>query len=302
MGEMLYLVTGGNGMVGTYFEGGIRTDIEGPEYLDVRDPRAVDRAIRRSWPDAVLHLAAETDVDRCEREQDGAYQTNAIGTLNVAQACAKASVKMLYVSTAGVFDGTKTSPYTENDLPNPGNVYGRTKLAGELFVRDLVKNHPIVRTGWMFGGFEKDKKFVSYIVNQLLEGRDEIRAVSDCVGSPTYSKDLAAGILRLLDEDRSGLIHLSNRGIATRYDMAKAIVRVLRPEVPVVAVSSEEFRHLLAPRVASEVLNCRLEFMRPWDDALTEYVTEWKQRVDGVSGKRVDARYQVADLSPAGGS
>src|SRR5947207_2813050 len=128
--------------------------------LDVRDAAAVAGALTSRSFDAVCHLAALTDVDFCEREPMEAYHTNTIGTENVSLACREHGVRLLYVSTIAVFDGTKPEPYNEYDVPHPGNVYARAKYQGEVVVTRLVPEHYIIRAGWMFGGGPLDKNLV----------------------------------------------------------------------------------------------------------------------------------------------
>lgn len=279
------LVTGAGGMVGSYVPGTfnewdlILTDIApGWTHLDVRDPIAVNRAVADVTPDVVLHLAAATDVDRCEQETDWAHHTNAIGTQNVALACQSTDTLLIYISTAGVFWGDKPDPYIEFDQPNPANVYGLSKLAGEEIVTSLLRRFFIVRAGWMVGGGEKDKKFVGKIARLITEGRREVRAVHDKVGSPTYAKDLVRGIRTLLETSYYGLYHMVNKGTVSRYDVALVIREALRrPEVSILPVSSAVFP-LPAPRARSEAMrNLKLDLlglnvMRPWDEAVHEYV------------------------------
>jgi dTDP-4-dehydrorhamnose reductase len=285
MGRKKLLVTGAGGMVGSYVpqvfkdQQLILTDItQGWRYLDVRDPKAVMETVTELRPDAVLHLAAATDVDRCEQEPDWAHHSNAIGTQNVALACQKTDTLLIYISTAGVFWGDKPEPYIEFDRPNPANVYGVSKLAGEDIVTSLLRRFFIVRAGWMVGGGEKDKKFVGKIARLITEGRSEVRAVHDKVGSPTYAKDLVRGIRSLIETGYYGLYHMVNKGTVSRYDVALVIREALRrPEVSILPVSSAVFP-LPAPRARSEAMrNLKLDLlglnlMRPWDEAVHEYV------------------------------
>lgn len=279
------LVTGVGGMVGGYVSEVFRDDellltdiVDGFVQLDVCDTTAVMRVVADAKPDVVLHLAAATDVDRCEQEPDLAYHTNAIGTQNVALACQAHEAILVYISTAGVFWGDKSEPYIEFDNPNPANIYGRSKLAGEQIVSTLLRRYYIVRAGWMIGGGKKDKKFVGKIARLILEGRNPVRVVSDKLGSPTYGKDLLTGIRNLLTTDYFGLYHMVNRGFCSRYDIALTLRELLqRPGVEIAPVSSAYFP-LPAPRARSEAMrNLKLELlgldsMRPWQDALREYV------------------------------
>lgn len=279
------LVTGAGGMVGSYAKE-IFTDheliltdiVDGLPRLDVCDPVEVKGAVAELKPAVVLHLAAATDVDRCEQEPDGAYRSNAIGTQNVALACQAAGIPLVYVSTAGVFGGDKPEPYIEFDAPRPVNVYGLSKLAGEQIVAALLQQYYIVRAGWMIGGGPRDKKFVGKIARLIVEGRGPLRVVDDKLGSPTYARDFLAGIQRLLPTGQYGLYHLANKGCGTRYEVALKVRALLgRPEVEIVPVSSAQFP-LPAPRARSEAMrNLKLELLgihaRTWEDALQEYVS-----------------------------
>src|SRR6185312_11274821 len=226
-GKMIF-VTGAAGMVGSYLAQVFPkselflTDMtaqEGMEQLDTRDREAVMEAIGRVKPATVLHLAAETDVDRCEREPDHAYRSNSISTLNVALACAEHNAAILYISTAGVFDGTKSSPYTEFDPPSPITVYGKAKYEGEQFVQEICPRWYILRAGWMFGGGARDKKFVGKIAARCLANDGEIRCVDDKFGSPTFAKDLLDTAKLLIDHRLYGLYHGVNRGWCSRYEV-----------------------------------------------------------------------------------
>lgn len=279
------LVTGAGGMVGSYvrqvfgdWELSFTDIVEGFTSLNVREPLAIRQAISETRPDVVLHLAAATDVDGCEQFPDEAYHTNAIGTQNVALACRSNDVTLVYVSTAGVFDGEKPEAYIEFDPPNPVNVYGRSKLAGEQIVVSTLNRYYIVRAGWMIGGGQRDKKFVGKIARLIHEGRKELSVVHDKVGSPTYAKDLLGGIRSLIGTGYYGLYHMVNGGVGSRYEVALFLREVLRrPEVKILPVSSAHFP-LPAPRARSEAMrNLKIELlglhkMRPWEEALKEYV------------------------------
>jgi len=227
----------------------------------------------------VLHLAAATDVDLCEQEPDLAFRTNAIGTQNVALAARDVGAILVYVSTAGVFGGEKATPYTEFDEPAPANVYGRSKLAGERIVQTLLDRFYIARAGWMVGGGPKDKKFVGKLLQIMESGETRLRAVDDKFGTPTFARDLATGILGLLETSHFGLYHLVNGGGAcSRYDVAVALRTMLgRDDVTVEPVSSAYFP-LPAPRARSEAMvNYKLQLLgldrqRHWRDALEAYV------------------------------
>ncbi len=251
-----------------------------PSVLDVRDRSAVREVFDATRPDVVLHLAAATDVDRCEGEPDWAYEHNASGTENVALACHECDATLVYVSTAAVFGGDKLDPYVEHDETGPLSAYARSKLAGERIVRSMLERYYIVRAGWMLGGGARDKKFVGKLAHMMSDGQTEIKAVDDKLGSPTYAKDFLAGIKAILPTKHYGIFHMVNEGRCSRYDVAQAIKRGLgRSDVTIEPVSSDHFP-LPAPRGRSEALrNLKLELtgfhkMRPWEEAVEEYLIQ----------------------------
>lgn len=295
---MKVLMTGANGMLGSalsrilkdkgndVYATDIDTSGQNIEYMDVRDFNRVRTCNKEIQPNIVVHLAAETDVDKCEMDPDHAYLTNTIGTQNVALVCQNTDTLMVYISTIGVFDGNRLEPYTEFDEPNPINVYGRSKLEGEKIVQNLLRKYFIVRAGWMIGGGPgKDKKFVAKIIKQLNQ-TNRLRAVTDKFGSLTYTKDFSNCLMELIKTKYYGLYHCTNKGVASRYDIAKEIVKLLeRTDVTIEPVSSAHFP-LPAPRARSEAArNYKLDLlgmniMRPWQEALKDYVeTFWKSMI-----------------------
>lgn len=280
----MILVTGANGMVGSYVkevfadEELVLTDI--PE-MDVCDKELVFSLIKKHQPQLVLHLAAETDVDRCEKEIDHAFRTNTVGVQNVALACQFYRAEMVYISTGGVFNGKPSKLHTEFDVPDPINVYSKAKYQGEEIVRQLLNKYYIFRAGWMIGGGpNKDKKFVGKII-ELCKTRKELKAVDDKYGSPTFARDFVRGIKKIIKTGNYGLYHLVNTGICSRFEIALEIVKSLGVAVDVKPVSSDHFP-LPAPRAASEAMrNYKLDLlginpMPGWKEALAEYVKEWQ--------------------------
>lgn len=231
-------------------------------------------AVKKFTPTVIIHLAALTDVDRCEREPELADQINAMGTYHMALAAKEVGAKLVYISTAGVFDGTKKDPYTERDIPNPQNAYGRSKYRGEVFVQEVLEDYLIARVCWMFGGGPvRDKKFIAKVIAQL--DHKEIHAVDDQFGSPTFGKDLVAAIKTLILKDERGIVHLANKGVCSRFEYAKEIVKVAGGHADVIPVPASFFK-LDAIRTANEGLASRLNLTRPWQEAVREYITtEW---------------------------
>lgn len=280
----MILVTGADGMVGSYVkevfadEEMALTDL--PE-MDVTKKDYVFNLFEQYKPSLVLHLAAETNVDKCETELDHAYLTNALGVQNVALACQKYQAEMVYISTGGVFNGQPNQVHTEFDPPAPVNIYSKAKYEGEKIVAELLNKYYIFRAGWMIGGGPKvDKKFVGKII-ELCQQRTELEAVNDKYGSPTFARDFVKGIKKVVSTGNYGLYHLVNSGVCTRYDIAIEIVKLLGKDIQVKPVGSDRFP-LPAPRAASEAMkNYKLDLlglnpMPDWKDSLAEYVKEWK--------------------------
>lgn len=249
--------------------------------LDVRDSERLIETFAQLQPDLVLHLAAETDLEFCEANQQTAIDTNATATKHIAELCHDYGATLVYISTAGVFGGEKEGMYTEADPPTPIMVYGQTKFDGENHVREVNGAYYIVRAGWMVGGGPaKDHKFVSKILEQIGQGQKVLHAVDDRFGTPTYTHDFANNLFRLLDTEAYGTYHMVCGGSGTRYDVAKEIVAICaRDDLQVEAVDSEFFAaQYFAPRPRSEMLfNANLEqlginLMRPWQTALREYI------------------------------
>jgi len=292
------LVTGAAGMLGSALcpelarrgHKIVATDLtqsdEGIKRLDVRNFSKVSEYVTDINPKLVIHLAAETDVDRCEVEPDHAFLTNTIGTQNVVLTCQKKDIELVYISTIGVFYGDKPEPYTEFDEPNPINVYGKSKLEGEKIVQNLLKKYYIIRAGWMIGGGPKrDKKFVGKII-KLLSETNKLQAVDDKIGSPTYTVDFCKTLGSLIDTGYFGLYHCTNSGYCSRFEVAQKIVAFLgKLDVTVEPVNSAHFP-LPAMRARSEMSrNYKLELigmpkLRHWEEALKEYIqTCWKEVV-----------------------
>ncbi len=281
--ENRMLVTGANGMVGHYVENIFKdmdlvlTDINHCNVtLDVTNPKEVQEAFLSFKPNVVLHLAAATDVDRCERDQDYAFHINIDGTRLVAEACKKHHATLIYVSTGAIFDGLSEKPYSEDDLPNPVTAYGKSKWEGEKCVSQLLDKYFIVRAGWMMGGGKKDKKFVGKIAQKILNGEKHFKIVNDKYGSPTYAKDLVLTIRHILNREPYGIYHAVNGFGCTRYDVALEMKSILKAhDVEIEPVGSDEFQ-LDANRAKSEeLLNQKLMSrgaMRPWKEALRDYL------------------------------
>jgi len=289
---MKILVTGAAGMLGSTLVPILRkkghrvypTDIDlsdkGMKLLDVREIKQVENWVKKVSPNLIMHLAAETDLEKCEDDPNHAYLTNTVGVQNVALLCEHKKIPLVYIGTAGVFDGKKKGFYNEFDVPNPINIYGKSKLAGERIIEKLLTKYYIVRAGWMMGGGKKDKKFVAKIMKQINEGAKKIHAVTDKLGTPTYTVDFSKCISRLILTEYYGLYHIVCSGEGTRYDVAKEILKILdRKDIKLIPVTSRFFSKTYpAPRPRSEMMeNLMLELrgmntMRSWKEGLKEYL------------------------------
>lgn len=276
------LVTGARGMLGTEVCSALspRHDVRGVDIddFDVTDPDGVHAALAAHRPEAVIHCAAWTDVVGCERDRERTFEQNERGTRHVAEAAAEVGACVIYLSTDYVFDGEKGGPYTELDAPNPINVYGASKLAGEEAVRAVAPNNYIIRSAWLFGA--AGTNFVAAILRAATE-RDEIKVVGDQFGSPTYTKDLARamGDLVLTGRLPPGTHHLVNSGVCSWAELAAEALSAAGSETRVRAITSDEWPSP-ARRPAYSALRSqwmelhKLPPLRHWREAVRSYVRE----------------------------
>jgi dTDP-4-dehydrorhamnose reductase len=281
---MTILVTGGGGTVGRYFSQLADTfaepvEVLGRQELDVTDLRAVQARLQadHTW---IVNLAAATDLDRAEQDPIWAYRLNAVGAENLALVAKKRGVRMVQVSTVGIFCGDgKEGPFSELDEPAPVNVYAATKLAGERAVQRILPEAAILRTAWVMGGGKEDKKFVGKVRDKLL-ANEPVKAVGDIVGSPTYARDLVEMIRTVIAAQAFGLFHTTNAGAASRHDLVVEMKKILGSTSALESVGAGAFP-LPAPRPKSEVsrslaLPARgLPELRSWQDALADYLASW---------------------------
>lgn len=250
-------------------------------YMDVRDIEEVKGVCERVNPDVIIHLAALTDMEFCQSNPESAYDTNFIGTVNMVRMARKYNAHLIYISSAGIFNGEKTY-YNEDDIAEPLNNYAKSKYAGELVVK-TYPNSTIIRAGWMMGGGpDKDKKFVNKIIKQIKKGKKEILAVKDKLGTPTYTYDLAKVILFVIDKEIYGNYNASCKGGCSRYDVAKEIVKDLGLKIKVKVVPSDYFKkEYFAERPMSEKLSTKKireiypESVRDWKKCLKEYLKKF---------------------------
>ncbi len=257
------------------------------EEIDIQKEEDTVFKIEKLRPEIMVHIAAYTDVDGCELNEEKAFAVNAEGTKHVALTASRCQAKMIYLSTDYVFDGNKREPYLESDSPHPLNVYGRSKWKGEQYVQELVKDPLIVRTQWLFGRYGKN--FVTSILRQAGE-KKVLSIVNDQIGSPTYTVDLAKAISALIQFDASGIFHVANSDLCTWYTFGQAILKLSgMDKVRAIPISSKELGRP-AIRPSYSVLNCqKLKkktglTLRPWSEALKEYLSTYRPSMGRLGG------------------
>lgn len=243
--------------------------------FDILDEADIRYRVAEIKPEWVVHCAAYTNVDGCEKEPDKAYALNVEGSRNVAKACWGADARMLYVSTDYVYDGRKEEPYVETDPVNPLNAYGESKLGGEREAQAVLPRALVVRTSWLFG--LNGPNFVEAILGQVGK-KDELDVVADQVGSPTYTPDLADALVRLIEAGASGIVHVSNGGKCSWHEYAKRILGLAGVGgIKVNPITTAKLGRPAVRPAFSVLSNARYEELtghrlRGWDEALAEYI------------------------------
>lgn len=255
-------------------------------YLDFRDPEAYKKDVTEFKPDYLFHLGAYTDLEFCENNADDTYNTNTLAVENAVYIANKLDIPLLYISTAGIFDGKKEL-YDDWDLPNPLGVYARSKYMGERFVVENARRFLVCRAGWMMGsGPAKDKKFIQKLMKQLKEGKKELFIVDDKDGTPTYTHDFAENVKLLLEKEYWGLYNMVCGGQTSRYEVAEELLNILKIEnkVKLTAVHSDYFKDVYfadrppCERLVNRKLTIRnINIMRDWKIALREYIENYYQ-------------------------
>ena len=253
-------------------------------FLDFRDFDSYKKDVMDFKPDYLFHLGAYTDLEFCEENADDTYLTNTLAVENAVYLANELDIPMLYISTAGIFDGGKEL-YDDWDQPNPLGVYARSKYMGERFVAENAKRFLICRAGWMMGGgAQKDKKFINKLIKQLVEGKRELFIVNDKDGTPTFTVDFAKNVKLLLEKEYWGLYNLVCKGQTSRYEVAEELIRLLKldSKVTLTEVTSEYFAKVYyaqrppSERLVNKKLDLRkLNIMRDWKIALKEYLESY---------------------------
>lgn len=278
---MKILILGHKGMLGSdlllrlfAFHDVTGKDIED---FDIASQGVCEEVIAETEPDIVINAAAYTNVDGCESDSNACFSVNAEGVKNIALACRQKRIKIVHFSTDYVFDGTRKTPYQEDDKCTPLNVYGKSKLAGEQYLKQFSDNFLLIRSAWLYG--KNGKNFVKTIIEKA---RTEklLKIVDDQVGSPTFTWDLAAAVQLLIEGQHTGIFHITNRGNCSWYEFAVKILKsACIPDVTVKPIKSDELERP-ARRPHYSVLTCRKfsettgKVMRYWQVALDDYISK----------------------------
>ncbi len=251
------------------------------EKLDIRDSNLYKIDVEKFNPDYLFHLGAITSLEDCENDTKNAYKTNTTAVENATLISNELNIPIIYISTAGIFDGKKNI-YDDWDTPNPLGHYAKSKYLGEEFVKNNAKKYLICRAGWMMGGGPiKDKKFVNKIIKQINNGTKKLNIVNDKFGTPTYTLDFANNLKLILEKRLWGLYNLVCEGLTSRKEVAEEILRFygLEKKIDIQLVESSFFdKEYFAPRPDSErLINSKLNainlnIMRDWKICLKEYL------------------------------
>lgn len=253
-------------------------------FLDFRDFDAYKKDVMEFNPDYLFHLGAYTDLEFCELNADETYNTNTLAVENAVFLANELNIPVLYISTAGIFDGAKEF-YDDWDQPNPLGVYARAKYMGERFVVENARRFLVCRAGWMMGsGPKKDKKFIQKLMKQIKDGKKELFIVDDKDGTPTYTHDFARNVRALLEKEYWGLYNMVCGGQTSRFEVATELIKLLNlsDKVKLTPVGSDFFKEIYfavrppCERLVNRKLNIRsINLMRDWREALKDYINNY---------------------------
>jgi dTDP-4-dehydrorhamnose reductase len=279
------LITGGGGQLASDLEALLESGAEvfAPPRtaLDITDDAAIESAFATHRPDVVFNCAAFHNVEVCEREEDLAFAVNARAVKRLAVRCAEANAQLVHLSTNYVFDGTRFEPYDEDAVPRPSSIYAISKFAGERAALAYAPGSLVVRTAGLYGLHGSASKGGNFVTRMIARAREQgaLKVVADQLLTPTFTADLAAGILAALDVGVTGLLHVTNAGATSWHGFTEAIVELAGVDVPVEAGTTT-----IAPGAADRPLNgvlrssaserAGLAPLRPWQSALTDYLEQ----------------------------
>lgn len=290
-------IAGCGGMLGEAFYSQFKNDYEIKctdkdlnedwlSFMDFRDFDAYKKDVLAFKPDYLFHLGAYTDLEFCEQNADETYRTNTMSVENAVYIANELDIPLLYISTAGIFDGKKEL-YDDWDMPNPLGVYARSKYMGERYVCENAKRFLVCRAGWMMGsGPKKDKKFIQKLMKQLKDGKKELFIVNDKDGTPTYTHDFAKNVKALIEKEYWGLYNMVCGGQTSRLEVTEELLSLLglKNQIKINVVTSDYFKDIyFAERPPCERLDNRklkirdINLMRDWRISLKEYIDNYYQ-------------------------
>ena len=254
--------------------------------MDLTKPNEIRSCIEKIMPDAIIHCAAYTYVDLAEDNAELCRQVNAYAVRDIATCAKNMDIPMIYISTDYVFDGLKGIEnnikinredyleYLEADETNPKNIYGKTKLEGELYIQEILEKYYIVRISWVFG--ENGNNFIDTML-RLSKDRDSLNVINDQIGSPTYTKDLASLLVDMIETDKYGVYHATNEGFCSWYDFAKEIFNIANIDINVNPISTKDYitkaqRPLNSKMSKRKLVDNGFKELRNWKEALNDYI------------------------------
>ena len=289
---MRVLVTGINGQLGYDVVKELQNRNHTPigvdrEDMDLTSPEQIKECIQNVKPEVIIHCAAYTAVDAAEDNEELCRRVNALAVKDIAECAKELDIPMVYISTDYVFNGKKGietedkisnkdnyKKYLENDNTNPVNIYGKTKLEGELYVRELLEKYYIVRISWVFG--ENGNNFIDTML-RLSKDRSELNVIDDQIGSPTYTKDLAPLLVDMIETDKYGIYHATNDGFCSWYEFAREIFNIANIDITVNSILTSQYPTRAARPINSKMSKQKLidngfSTLRSWKDALKDYI------------------------------
>lgn len=280
------LITGSNGMLGStlaqFFFNEFNIVLASRAILDITDPISVDKVFHDYKPDIVIHAAALTNVELCEKNPDLAYLTNTLGTQNLVNVCARYQPFFIFISSTGVYGNYKMTPYSEFDDAKPTTIYHQSKIEAEKIIANHLNVYSIIRTGWLYGGEVGHRK--NFVYQRFLEakGASQLFANKDQIGSPTFVGDLANQIRMIMDRHLLGIFNCVNQGSVSRYEYVRHIVSCFELDTQIVGVNKDHFERIADVPDNESAINYRLDLlnlnvMPSWQLSLEKYIYELKK-------------------------
>ncbi|MFN4226845.1 MAG: dTDP-4-dehydrorhamnose reductase [Candidatus Ratteibacteria bacterium] len=278
------LITGGNGLVGSYLKNSLNQESYSifafsKEQLNITDIDKSYKIFKDLKPEIVIHLAAITDVDFCEKNPERAFLINYKGTENISKLSIDFNCFLIYLSTDFIFDGTKNSPYSEQDEPNPINIYGKSKLLGEKYIINNCRKYLIIRTSRIFG---KGGRNFSSRLREIMKEKKEIILITDLINSPTYALSLAETILKLIEKGVCGIINVCNEGWCSLFEFGVKMREIMKIDIKIKGITFDEFLKIYpqaAPRpkfspLSTNLLNSLNIKIDYWETGLEKFLKD----------------------------